>query len=107
HAEKPGDVHAIERQVEADEEEPEVQPAERLAVHPSRNFREPVIEGGEYREEDCAHDDVVKVRDDEVRIPEVPIERRGPEHDPGESGDEELEQEGRANDHGRPALTLA
>src|SRR6266404_4989459 len=63
HPEKPGDVHAIERQVEADEEEPEVQPAERLAAHTSRKFREPVIEGGEYREEDCAHDDVVKVRD--------------------------------------------
>src|SRR5438132_2787316 len=107
HAEKPGDVHAIERQVEADEEETEVQPAERLAVQPSREFREPVIEGGEYREEDCAHDDVVKVRDDEVRIPEVPIERRGAEHDPGESGDEELEQEGRAKEHRRPELNLA
>jgi hypothetical protein len=46
------------------------------------------------------------VGDDEVRIPELPIERRGAEHDAGEPGDEELEQEGRAEEHRRPELIL-
>jgi hypothetical protein len=38
HAEKPGNVHAVERQVEADEEEPEVQPAERSLYIRPENF---------------------------------------------------------------------
>ncbi len=38
HAENPGNVHEIERQMEADDEQPEVQLAERLAVHPARDI---------------------------------------------------------------------
>ena len=64
-------------------------------VHPARELREPVIEAAEEREEDGAHDDIVKVRDDEVRIAQLPIERRGSQHDPGEPGNQELEQESR------------
>ena len=67
HAEQPGDVHHVERQVEADHEQPEVQLAQPLAQHPAGDFRVPVVERGEEREENAADDHVVEVRHDEVR----------------------------------------
>src|SRR6266478_6222402 len=85
-------MHEIEGQMKADNEEPEMQPAERLAVHFSRHFRKPVIESAESREEDSAHDDVVEVRDHEVGIPKMPIERCYAQHDPRKTGDQELKE---------------
>jgi len=40
HSEKAGNVHEIKRQVESDEEQPEVQFTERLVVHLSRTSSE-------------------------------------------------------------------
>ena len=50
--------------------------AEAFAQHSSGDFRIPVIECGEQREQNSAHDHVVKVRDDEVRNAKLPIEGR-------------------------------
>src|SRR5882762_181805 len=46
----------------------------RTGVHPARHLREPVIEGGKNGEEDAADDHVMKMRDDEVRRPQLPVE---------------------------------
>src|ERR1700722_4521627 len=70
HSKNAGNVHEVERQMESNDEEPEVQFAERLAVHSSGHLRKPIIEGPKEREENTAHDDVMKGRDDEVRISE-------------------------------------
>src|SRR3954469_256019 len=65
-----------ERGVEADEGEPEVQLAELLVHHPAAHLREPEVEPGEDGEGHGAEDDVVEVRDDEVAVVEVPVQRR-------------------------------
>src|SRR5262249_39297905 len=76
HAENPGEVQRVEREVEADDEQPEMPAAERLVEHPAGGLGEPVIDAGEQREQQPAEQDVVKVRDDEVGVAQLPVERR-------------------------------
>jgi len=83
-------VHEIEREVEPDDEQPEVNPREPLAVHPAGNLREPVVEGSKDGEQDAADDDVMEMRDHEIRVTELPIERCRAEHDAGQAGHQEL-----------------
>ena len=68
-------VHREERQVEADERQPEVQLAEPLVVHPAGHLREPVVDAREDREHRAAEEHVVDVRDDEVRVARVDVDR--------------------------------
>src|SRR6266851_9499600 len=84
HAQQSWDMHEVEGQVEADQEKPEMQFAERFAVHLPRHLREPVVKGPEKSEEDAADDYVVKMRDHEIGISQVPIERSRTLHDPCE-----------------------
>src|SRR5207253_6417137 len=86
---------------ESDGEQPEVPLPETLAQHPAGRLGEPVVEGREDREDQAADQDEVEVRDDEIRIGELPVERRDREHDPGQARAEELEQEGAAEEHRR------
>ena len=76
HPQNSRNVHEVESEVEADEEKPEVPacPASRPASFPSS--WEPVIEGGEEREENSADNHIVKVSHHEVRVAELPVERR-------------------------------
>src|SRR5712664_4293732 len=85
--------------MESDEEEPEVGFAERLVVHLSGHLWEPVIECAESREKNGAHDDVVKVRHDEIGISKVPIERCCAQHDPRKAGDQELKEKCNREEH--------
>src|SRR6266481_6165720 len=99
HSEQAGNVHEIERQMESDEEEPEMEFTERLVVHLSGHLRKPIIEGAKSREKNAAYDDVMKVGDDEVGIPKLPIEGCRAQHDPGETGDQELKEKGDGEQH--------
>ena len=78
HAEQAGNVHEVEGEMEADQEEPEVPLAQRLAQHAAGHLGIPVVEGGEDREEDGADQHVVEVRDDEIGVAELPVEGRRP-----------------------------
>src|SRR5579864_6223127 len=66
HAQQPGDVHEVEGQMEADDEKPEMQFAQRLAVHLPRHLREPVVKRSEESEENAADNYIVKMRDHEI-----------------------------------------
>src|SRR4051794_40848572 len=55
HAEKPGYVHEIEREMKTDEKQPEVQFGKCFAIHLAGYFRPPIVESGEGGEENCAH----------------------------------------------------
>ncbi len=88
-----GNVHEIESQVEADDEQPEMPLRERFVVHPAGHFGIPVVEGAEKRKKNCADDDVVEMRDHKVGAGELPVEGRRGQHDAGEAGDEKLEKE--------------
>src|SRR5262249_25059687 len=52
-------------------------------------------------------DYVVEVRDDKVRVTELPVEGRAGEHDSGEAGDQELKEESEAEQHRRFELDAA
>ena len=97
----PEPVHREEGQVEADERQPEVQLAERLVVHPAGHLREPEVDPGEDREQRAAEEHVVDVRDDEVRVRGVDVDRHGGEVDPGEAADHEHRDEAEREQHRR------
>ena len=64
-----------------------------LEVHPPGDLREPVVHAAEDREDGRAEDDVVEVRDDEVRVGHLLVERDRDEHDPRQpAGDEEEDE---------------
>ena len=52
--------------------------AEPLVEQPPGHLREPVVDRGEDGEQQAADQHVVEVRDDEVRVGELPVERRRP-----------------------------
>src|SRR5437762_3454129 len=76
-------VHREEGRVEADERQPEMQLPEPLVVHAAGHLREPVVDPGEDREQRAAEEHIVDVRDDEVRVADVDVDRDGAEVDPG------------------------
>src|SRR5215475_4633471 len=75
--------------------------AQGFVKHSSNNFRVPVIKCSEERKKNSANDHVMKMRDDEIRAAKLPVERRGGQHDARKPGDQELEQESHAEQHGR------
>ena len=99
HSENARDVHEIEREMEADQEKPKVPLAQRLVQHAAGHLGKPIVEGGEDREEDCAHQDIVEVRDHEIRSAELPVEWRGGEHDAGKTRHQKLEEERDTKQH--------
>src|SRR5229473_7486948 len=107
HAQQSWDVHEIEGQVEADQEEPEMQFAERFAVHLSRHFRKPVVKGSEKSEENAAHDYIVKMSNHEIRAAQLPVEWGCTHHYPSEAGNQKLEEEGNAEQHRCLELNLS
>ena len=70
-------------------------------------FGIPVVEGGEERKQNPAHDHIVEVRDHKVGPAQLPVEGRSRQHDARETGDQELEQKPDAEQHGRLEMNLA
>src|SRR6059036_611242 len=54
-----------------------------------------------------AYGNVVEVRDHEVRVGQLPVERHDGEHDSREAGDQELEEEADAEEHRYAEAELA
>ena len=74
---------------------------------PTGGLRKPVVDGREDGEQESADQHVVEVRDDEVRVAELPVEGHDGQHDSGETGDQELEEEADAEQHRRREADLA
>src|SRR5271169_1055919 len=100
-------MHEVEGQVEADKEKPEMQFAERLAIHFPRHLREPVVKSSEESKENAPDDDVVKMRNHEIRVPQLPVEWRCTHHDSGKACNQELEEKGDAEQHRSLELNLS
>src|SRR6185503_1021676 len=92
-------MHRVERQMEADREKPEMPEPEFAVKQPAESFRVPVVEAREERVEETANQNVMKVRDDEVRIRELPIERNNGQHHSSQTRNQKLEKETEAEDH--------
>ena len=67
--------------------------AEPLAHHPAGDLGIPVVERAEQREHGAADQHVVQVRDDEVGVVHLQIERHRGEHDAGQAAEDEDEEE--------------
>src|SRR3984957_5950707 len=91
HAQYAGDMHDVERQVEANQEQPEMPFAQTLAQHSASYFGIPVVERGEDCEQDSAYNHVMKVRHYKIGQAKLPIERRGGLQDACQTRNEELE----------------
>ena len=79
--------------VDADEQQPEVPPAEALVEQLAGELGEPVVDAGEDREGDAADQHVVQVADDEVRVVGLQVERDGGHHHAGDPADHEDDEE--------------
>src|SRR6201999_329347 len=99
HPHQAGDVHQVKSEMESDHEQPEMELAEAFVEHSPGDFGIPVIKSGEESEQNSADDHVVKMGDDEVRAAKLPVKGRRREHDAGETGEQELEEESDAEKH--------
>src|SRR5262249_5635212 len=99
HSKQSGNVHQIKGHMESEKEEPEMELSQAVVQHFSGNFRIPVVKRREKRKENSADDHVVKMRYDEIRSAELPIERRASQHDSRQTRYQKLEQKCNAPQH--------
>src|SRR5262249_44116613 len=94
-------MQRIEGQVKTDRQQPEVPFAETLAEHLAGGFGKPVINGAEEREQESTQQHIMKMRDYEIGIAQLPVEGRRGKHDTGQSRDQELKKKCCTEEHGR------
>src|SRR5262249_16639432 len=107
HAQQSRNVHYIKREVEADQEQPEMPFTQTLPQHPASQLRVPVIKRAKGGKQNSAHDHVVKMRDDKIGKAQLPIDRHRRLYDAGETCDQELKQKSNAEQHGHLELNFS
>ncbi|SHP15662.1 Uncharacterised protein [Mycobacteroides abscessus subsp. abscessus] len=85
--------------MEADEGQPEVELAQALIEQTARHLWEPEVDAGVGREHDGAEEHVVEVRDHEVRVGDVEVDRGHGQQHAGQTTEEERDQEADGEDH--------
>src|SRR5258708_38408686 len=85
--------------MESNNEEPEVPLPERLAHHPARHLRIPVVKSPKQRSNDCSHQNIMKVSNHKIRAAQLPVERSRRKHDPRQSRHQDLKQKRKAEHH--------
>src|SRR5205085_8641053 len=93
HSHQAENVHREKGSIESDEEKPERQRTEFLAVHTPAPLREPVVKSAEEREERAADQHVMQMRHDEVRVMKLPVERHRRDEESRQSTDDEDDEE--------------
>src|ERR1700675_2763663 len=94
------DMHGKESQVEERVGQNEVNLSQGLVHHASEHFGEPVIDGGEQREDNSRHD-VMEVGHDEVGVVDKNIDRRRGHEDAAKTANDEIGDEAEGEEHGR------
>ena len=88
-----------EGDLEADEQQPEVDLAQALVEHLACHLRPPEVQAGEEHEHDGAEHGVVEVGNDEVAVGDVEVQRRRRQDDAGQTTEEEGDQEAHGPEH--------
>ncbi|VBN36182.1 Uncharacterised protein [Burkholderia pseudomallei] len=88
-------MHRKEAHVETDQDHEERELAESLVHHPAGELRKPVRDAAEHRKHVDAEQHVVQVRDDEVSLGQLPVERHRGRHHAGHAADHEHQHEAR------------
>src|SRR5256714_7061269 len=93
HPHQSQDVHWEERDVHADEEQPEIPLAQSLAQHSTGQLRVPQIETSPERKDRAAQQHVMEMRDDEEGVMYLEVVRNRRDHHAGQAADDEQEEE--------------
>ncbi|CPT81947.1 Uncharacterised protein [Mycobacteroides abscessus] len=93
--------------MEADEGQPEVQLAQALVEQAARHLREPEVDARVGGEHNRAEEHVVKVRDDEVAVRHVEVQRRAGQQHARQTTEQEGDQEAHREQHRRLEGQLA
>src|SRR5580693_2345792 len=96
-----------ERGVKTDERQPEMQLAQPLVEQPAGHLREPEVDTGERGEHDGAEQHVVKVRDHEIAVGDVEVQRRAGQQHTGQPTQQERDHEADRKQHRRLKAQLA
>ena len=106
HAGEPRDVHREERDVDPDEHQSEHPAAGALGQRSRADEGNPVVERREQRKHHPADQHVMQMRDDEIRIVRLPVERDQRHHDTGQAAKHENEEEAQHEERRRRELEL-
>src|ERR1700754_1760449 len=100
-------MHRVEGDMEPDDEQPEMPKSQPAIEQTAHGFRIPVVDAGEYAKEESTDECVVKVRDDEVGIRELPVQGGHAQHHSGQTRDQELKNKRDAKEHRQIEVNLA
>ena len=78
-----------------------------LAQHPAGELGKPVVERAEERKHGAADQHVVQMRDDEIGVVHLQVERHGAEHEAGQAAEHEDEEEREHEQQRRLQVELA
>src|ERR1044072_3394267 len=93
--------------MEPNDEQPEMQKSEPAIKQTTDRFRIPVIKAGEHAKEESTDERVMKMRDDEVGIRELPVQGRHSQHHAGQARDQKLKEKCDAEKHWQVETNLA
>ena len=87
--------------MEPDEQQPEVNLAQRLIKHSAGQLRPPEVVTGEHRKDHGAEHHVMEVSYHEVAVRNLEVQRRAGKDDAGQTTKQEGDQEADGPEHGR------
>src|SRR6266567_1878178 len=93
HAGEPQEMLRKERDVDADERDPEMQLAERFVISVAGHFREPIVPAGEDREHGAEREHVMEMRHHVVGVLQQAVDAGIRQHHAGDAADGEQENE--------------
>ena len=99
HAEQAEHVLRQEREVEADEHQPEMDLPEPLVEQPAEHLRPPVVDAAEDGEDGAAEEDIVEMRNDVVGVVHLPVDGEGRQEDAGQPAHREQGDEAEREQH--------
>src|SRR6266567_31112 len=107
HTEQPQDVHGEEGEVEADQHQPELDLSQAFAEQLAGYLGEPVVDARENAQDGAAEEHVMQVRDHEVGIRELVVNRHYGQSYTIEAADQEHGDEAKRKEHGHLEADLA
>ena len=90
-----------EGQIETAEDQHRGEARPHLGIHPSGDLRPPEMQGGEEGGHHAAHHDVVEMRDDEISLRHMDVDRQRREEEPGQPAQGEEADEAERIEHRR------
>ena len=85
-------MHREEGDVESDESRPEVPARQALAQHDAEDFRSPIVDAAEQGKDRAADEHVMEMRDDEIGVMNLRVDRNRSDHHARHAANDENEE---------------